>query len=99
MHVISRKRLQEFLRDHPDAAKDLLAWYKLARKACWTKFADVRETFRTADQVKKCTVFNIAHNRFRLIVLITRDWKRVLVRRVLTHKEYDRGDWKSDCGA
>jgi mRNA interferase HigB len=99
MHVISRKRLQEFWKGHPDAEKDLLAWYKVAKKARWTKFADVRATFRSADQVKRCVVFNIVHNRYRLIVIITGDWKRILVRRILTHKDYDRDDWKSDCGA
>jgi mRNA interferase HigB len=97
MHVISRKKLREFWADHADAEKELLAWYKVAKAARWTKLTDVRVTFRTADLVGKCIVFNILPNRCRLVVIITKDWKRVLVRHVLTHKDYDPDEWKSDC--
>jgi mRNA interferase HigB len=98
MHVISKKRLRDFWEHHPDSEKELLAWYKIARKARWSRLAEVRATFRSADKVGKCVVFNIRHNRYRLVVIITRDWKRVLIRHVLTHADYDLGKWKSDCG-
>jgi mRNA interferase HigB len=97
MHIISKKKLRDFWAEHADAKNELVAWYKVAKKARWTRFADVRATFRTADLVGKCIVFNILHNRYRLVVIITRDWKRVLVRHVLTHADYDRDAWKSDC--
>ena len=69
----------------------------MVRKARWRKFADVRGPYPHADQVGKCTVFNIGGNKFRLIVIILPDWHRVLVRFVLTHQEYDQGKWKEDC--
>lgn len=98
MNVICKRRLIEAGKAHPDAAEELLNWYKNARKARWANFAEVRATFRTADQAKKCIIFNIRRNRYRLIVLITRDWKRVLIRHVMTHAEYDLNRWKADCG-
>lgn len=99
MRVISRKKLREFWTEHPDAEEPLLAWYQVVRKATWEKFADVRATFPSADKVGDCTVFNIGGNKYRLIGLIFYESYRVYVRHVLTHKEYDKGKWKDDCGA
>ena len=50
-----------------------------------------------ADQVGRCIVFNIAGNKFRLVVVIHLNRGKVYVRQVMTHAEYDRGAWKGDC--
>ena len=34
----------------------------------------------------------------RLITKIDYKYKKVYIRFVLTHKEYDKGGWKNDCG-
>jgi len=96
MHVISRKALQQFWVLHPDAEGPLRAWYRIACKASWTKFADVRADCPAADQVGKFTVFDIGGNKYRLITVIHYNRGKVYVRHVLTHKDYDRGDWKYD---
>lgn len=97
MHVISRKKLREFWANHPDAEAPLTAWYKIARKARWRRFADIRAVLPGADQVGKCVVFNIGGNKYRLIAIISRRWRKLYVRFVLTHREYDRENWKDDC--
>jgi mRNA interferase HigB len=59
--------------------------------------AAVREAFGdAADLVGRLTVFNVAGNRIRLVALIFHDTKprRVYIKHVLTHREYDKGDWK-----
>jgi hypothetical protein len=40
-------------------------------------------------------VFNIGGNKFRLIAYLQFDKQVVYVKTVLTHKEYDKGGWKS----
>jgi mRNA interferase HigB len=97
--VISRRAIREFLDAHPGLASSreaLMTWYKTARTAPWTNFAKVRETYPGADAVGKLVVFNIAGNKIRLIALIKYETKprRIYIRHVLTHREYDRGDWK-----
>ena len=62
----------------------------------WKKFADVRQFFGSADQVGKFVVFNIAGNKYRLIVVIHYDRQRCYVRHILTHKEYDPGKWNKE---
>jgi len=62
MHVITRKRLNEFAEKHPDAKPSLAHWYMVMRKKRFPNFVQLRETFPHADQVGKFTVFNIGGN-------------------------------------
>jgi len=94
VHVITRRRLIEFALKHPDARTPLLHWFAIVRKTDYSSFADLRVTFPSADQVSLFTVFNIGGNKYRLIVAIHYNRKKVYVRHVLTHAEYDRGTWR-----
>ena len=50
--------------------------------------------FPTADQVGKLTVFNVGGNKVRIVSAIHYNRKRIYIRAVLTHEEYDKGKWK-----
>ena len=95
MHIITRKRQMEFARIHPDARAPLNAWFTIVRKTDYTSFADLQMTFPAADQVGRFTVFNIGGNTFRLIAAIHYNRKKIYIRQVLTHAEYDRGAWRT----
>jgi mRNA interferase HigB len=97
VRVISEKRLREFWQRRPDSEDALRAWNRLVKRASWEKFADVKKLYRTADQVGRCVVFNIRCNRYRLVAVIHYNRGIVYIRHVLTHREYDKGDWKRDC--
>lgn len=97
MRIISKRKLREFWEVHPDAKDPLLDWYNITRKATWRNLADVRASFRHADPVGDCTVFNIKGNDYRLITVIRYKSQRVYTLYVLTHKEYDKEKWKDDC--
>jgi mRNA interferase HigB len=94
MHVISRKKLKEAAGKHEDLTGPLDAWFRIAKKASWTRLADVRRTLSSTDAVGKWTVFNIKGNQYRLITEINYVFGRIYIRHVLTHAEYDRGGWK-----
>ncbi len=89
MHVISRRRLREFGEIHPDAVLPLDRWYRIAKRAEWSNFADVRADFGSADQTGPLTIFNIGGNKFRLVAAIRYPQQVLLVRGIYTHKEYD----------
>jgi mRNA interferase HigB len=55
---------------------------------------EIREMFPTADKVGKLTVFNIGGNKVRLVAAIHYNRKKVYIRAVLTHREYDAGRWR-----
>ena len=94
MHVITRKRLNEFAGNHPNARSPLARWYAIMRKSRFANFAHLRETFPHADQVGKFTVFDIGGNRVRLIAAVHYNRNKIYIRHVLTHQEYDTGNWK-----
>jgi mRNA interferase HigB len=96
MHVITRTRLSEFWRRHRDAENPLRAWYRLARAANWSHFADLKQDFPSADQVGRLVVFNVAGNKYRLIAYLDYAHKMMFIREVLTRPDYSRGRWKDD---
>lgn len=94
MHIITRKRLNDFAQKHPDAISALQHWYKQAKSKDFNSFVELRKTFPSADQVGKLTVFNIGGDKFRLIAAIHYNRRKVYIRAVLTHREYDEDSWK-----
>lgn len=94
MHVITRKRLNEFALLHPDSKAALRQWYGHIKKGMFQNFAELREVFPSADRVGKLTVFNIGGNKVRLIAAIHYNRQKVYIRAILTHAEYDEGKWK-----
>jgi len=94
MHVITRKRLNDFVRDHPDSQAGLEHWYRNMKQHNFSSLADMRTVFPTADKVGKLTVFNIGGNKARLIAAIHYNRRKAYIRAVLTHAEYDQNSWK-----
>ena len=96
MRLTSRRPLKQFWEKYPDSEAGLRHWIKAVETGGWKNFADVRQLFGSADQVGKFVVFNIAGNKYRLIVVIHYDRQRCYVRHILTHKEYDLGKWNKE---
>jgi mRNA interferase HigB len=94
MHIITRKRLNEFAEQHPESRSALEHWYREMKRRNFVSFAELRMVFPSADQVGKLTVFNIGGNKARLIAALHYNRQRVYIRAVLTHQEYDEGKWK-----
>ena len=93
VRILSKPRIIEASEDHPDWAS-LNAWYNITIGADWNNFSEVRATLRSADSVGSCVVFNIANNRCRLVAWINYKNRKVFIRNILTHKDYDRGSGK-----
>ena len=103
MRIITWRPLREFGNKWPAAVPALREWYRLASDATWRTFADVKATFGQTDQVKvgsgqTVCVFDIGGNKFRLIAFVSYAKGKVYVLRMMTHKEYDRGNqrWRDE---
>ena len=94
MHIITRKRLNEFAEVHPAATSGLAHWDRTLKKNNPANFVELRRVFPHADQVEGLTVFNIGGNKARLIAALHYNRRKVYIRAVLTHAEYDAGKWK-----
>jgi mRNA interferase HigB len=90
MHVISRRALVDFWKRHPAARASMVAWFRVVSSAAFTKFADVKQTFNSADRVGKFVVFDVGAG-FRIVTVIHFNRGRIYLRHVFTHREYD--DW------
>ena len=94
MHVITRRRLNEFAEKYPEAKAALAHWYGMAKRNNFSNLAELKAMFPSADLVGKLTVFNVGGNKVRLVTAIHYNRRRIYIRAVLTHGEYDEGKWK-----
>ena len=94
MHVISKKKVIDFAKRHPNAASPLFSWYKIVNLNNFHNFNELRNLLPSADQVGKYTVFNIGGNNYRLIAVIHYNRTKLYIREILTHSEYDSEKWK-----
>ena len=91
MHVITRKRLQEFWHIHPDAERPLRAWLAMVVQKHYSSSHELKQDFPSASFLGNWrTIFNIGGNKYRLVVDMRYDLGRVYIRHVLTHSDYDR---------
>jgi mRNA interferase HigB len=94
VRVVSERKLREFAERFPTAKSPLRSWATAVKSSSWKNTADLKRTFRTADFVADKTIFDLGGNKFRLIAFVHYRRQIVFVKHVLTHAEYDKGDWK-----
>jgi mRNA interferase HigB len=94
MQIIAKRTLRQFWERHPRAKRPLSAWYSLVDKASWNGPKEVKAMFgNTVDFVgDNRLIFDIGGNKYRLVVHAAYSYKRVLIKFVGTHQEYDRID-------
>jgi mRNA interferase HigB len=95
MRIISRKALREFWKQlrYADSEQPLKAWFREASKADWNSPSAIKTMYRSASIVgNNRVVFNIAGNKYRLVVKINYPYRVIYVRFVGTHRQYDEID-------
>jgi len=101
VRIIKPKTAEAWAQAHAPANTALRNWMAIVRAAEWKKFADLRKTLPSADQVtvaggRTIVVFNLAGNQFRLITAVHYRTALVFALRFLTHAEYDKEKWKTE---
>jgi mRNA interferase HigB len=94
VHVISNKALREFASHCPEAAEPLQRWRKLMERGSFESFAVLKQVFGSVDKVGDYCVFDIGGNKYRVIAYVRFDWQHCYIKHMLTHHDYDRGDWR-----
>ena len=95
MRVIALKTLKDFTRKpgREDAREPVLAWYRQVLAADWSKPSEVKADIGTASILKDGrVVFNIAGNKYRIVVWINFPFRVVYIRFIGTHSQYNRID-------
>jgi mRNA interferase HigB len=95
VRIISVGTLKEFWNrpGRGDAEQPLRTWVKVVKAAEWSRPTDVKNMFRSADILPNGrAIFDIGGNKYRLVVAVHYRGKRICVRFIGTHKEYDKID-------
>ncbi|WP_445738028.1 type II toxin-antitoxin system HigB family toxin [Mariniflexile sp.] len=91
MHIISFKKLKDYFSKETSATTALRDWFKITKKAEWDGLADLKNTFNSADNVGNGRfVFNVKGNHYRIVAIVRFKFKKVLIRWVGSHKDYDK---------
>jgi mRNA interferase HigB len=76
-----------------DAREPALAWYRHVLKADWSSPTEVKRDFRNASILRDGrVVFNMAGNKYRLVVWINYPYRVIYIRFIGTHARYDKID-------
>src|SRR5438093_9829436 len=94
MHIITHARIVTAQQRLPECSRALDLWYRLMKRGTYRNFAELKATFGSVDRVGKVFVFDVGGNKLRIVAAVHFNRAKVFVRYVLTHEEYDSGDWK-----
>ena len=96
MRIIALSTLKTFLRRSPayaDAREPVMAWFRQVKGADWATPADVKRAIRSVSVLRDSrAVFNIAGNKYRIVVWINYPYRVVYIRFIGTHRQYDMID-------
>jgi mRNA interferase HigB len=94
--VIALSALKRFLSRasaYADAYEPVMAWYRQVSRADWSSPAELKREIRSASILRDGrAVFNIAGNKYRIVVWINYPYRVVYVRFIGTHRQYDAID-------
>jgi mRNA interferase HigB len=93
MRVIALRTIKQFIESkaaYRDAREPALAWYQQVVRANWAFPAEVKRDIGSASILKDGrVVFNIAGNKYRIVVWINYPHRVVYIRFIGTHRQYD----------
>lgn len=90
-NIIARRTLNEYAEVFPEAKAALQKWYHEMVEADYKNFNELKKVYAGASLVAdNRVVFNIAGNKYRLVVRINFQFKAIQVKWFGTHKQYDK---------
>jgi len=91
MKLIGKQPLRDFTGRHVDARSQVEAWEAEAEDAQWSTPHDLKGRYPKASILKNQNViFDICGNRYRLWVKVNYKNQIILIKKVGTHKEYEK---------
>ena len=90
MRIIVKSSIRDCWTVNKNAQQALLSWYRIAYRAKWSNFNEVKQQFGTCKVIgNDRIVFKIKGNNYRLIVKISFENQLIWVRFIGTHSEYE----------
>lgn len=97
MKVLGKKILSEFIKNHADTASQVSGWLAEAEEAEWNTPNDIKARYvHTSFLSENRVIFNIKGNKYRIEAKINYQHQILLVKRIGTHAEYDKWNFKGE---
>lgn len=91
MRIVTYKKIKEFILIHPESENPLNFWYHTLTAKKWEHINELRQDFNNVDYVGNHRfVFNIKGNNYRIVTIISFNAKKVYIRFIGAHSEYDK---------
>jgi len=91
MRIVTFRAIKEYVEKDANAAIALYEWYHRVRRANWNNLLELKKDFNSIDYVgNERYVFNIKGNHYRIVCIIIFASKKVYVRFIGTHAEYNK---------
>ena len=93
MHVISRKPFRDAAQKYPNDAAAIERTYKVLRQGDFKTPVSLKRVFPSLDNFKlkdKWWVIDIGGNNLRLLAFVEFKDKRLFVKHIVNHAEYDK---------
>jgi mRNA interferase HigB len=93
MHILSKGTLRDYWAINRNSKGPLESWHKIVKTAAWDTPNDLIKMFPKASILQNNrAVFRLLGNEYRLIVIVDYRFKKVFIRFIGTHAEYDKID-------
>lgn len=90
MRIVTFAKIKTFTNKYADADIALRDWYFKTKRSDWNNLNDAKQTFNSVDYIgNNRYVFNIKGNDYRLVAIIIFASKKVYIRFIGTHSEYN----------
>lgn len=93
MHVIAKKPFMDAARDYPNDAKALMELYRVLSSTNFETPEELRAVYPSLDNFKyesKWWVIDVGGNNLRMVAFIQFVNKRLYVKHILNHANYDK---------
>lgn len=92
MRIVTERRIREFIEQEPRSVDAMRQWADAIDSGSWSNPGDLKQTFASASFVGGLTIFNVGGNKYRIAAFVHYAKQIVYIKRIGTHKEYDRWD-------
>ena len=91
MKLIGIQPLRDLIKIHTDARSQIESWEAEANGAQWNTPHDLKSRYPKASILKdQNVIFDICRNKYRLWVKVSYKNQTILIKKVGTHKEYEK---------
>ena len=92
VRIVTERRIREFIGQEPRSANAMWLWADAIASGSWSNPGELKRTFASASFVGDLTIFNVGGNKYRIAAFVHYAKQIVYIKRIGTHKEYDRWD-------